>query len=53
MIKSNPGVFYRELGNKQSEVDEPQSLDEIETFWTTILEDDKHHNKIAEWIRKQ
>ena len=53
MFKSNPKVFYRELGNKQSEINEPLSLDEIETFWKTILEDDKHHNEVADWIRKQ
>ena len=53
IFNSNPKVFYRELGYKQPEVNEPPPLDEIETFWKIILEDDKHHNDAAEWIRKQ
>lgn len=51
-LKSNPKVFYQELENKQSDINEPPPIDEIETFWKTILKDDERHNEVADWIRK-
>ena len=45
--------FYRELGKKQIEVDKPPTAEETEQFWRLILEDEKHHNEVAEWLREQ
>ena len=53
LSKSNPRIFYRELGNKILTIEDPPSAGEVERLWKTILEDDKHHNERAGWIREQ
>ena len=34
-------------------MDEPQTSNEVDQLWSEIWENDKSHNKAAEWIRKQ
>ena len=53
MFKTNPKLFYRELGNEKLTIIDSPSVDEVESFWKSILEDDKHHNEEAGWIKEQ
>ena len=34
-------------------INDPPSADEVEKFWKSIVEDDKHHNEEAGWIKEQ
>ena len=53
LFKTNPKLFYRELGNKKLTINDLPSADEVEKFWKSMLEDDKHHNEEAGWIKEQ
>ena len=45
--------FYRELGKNQIKVEEPPQMEQVEQFWQKIWENEKHHNEIADWIKKE
>ena len=53
LFETNPKLFYRELENKTLTINDPLSADEVDRFWKSILEDDKHHNEEAGWIKEQ
>ena len=53
LFKDNAKQFYRELGKKQIDVNDPPTLDEIEDFWSRIWENEESHNEVAEWIKEQ
>ena len=43
----NATKFYRELGKKTIEINEPPKIDEVESFWGNIWEKQKSYNKNA------
>ena len=51
IFKENTKKFYRDLGKKQIDIDEPPTLKEIEDFWSKVWEDEIQHNETAEWIK--
>lgn len=51
MFKENTRMFYRQLNKQQDTICQIPSQQEIEKFWTGILEEKKTHNKHAHWIK--
>jgi len=43
--KEDSKKFYRELGKKKIDVDEPPQPEEVVDFWSNIWEKEKSHNK--------
>ena len=52
VFKEDAKKFYWQLGKKVIQVDEPPPLEEVVDFWSKIWENDKSHNKNAEWKKK-
>ena len=52
-FKEDTKRFYRELGKKSIEVNEPPKIQEVEDFWSKIWENNKTHNSNASWIKEQ
>jgi len=52
-FRNNAKKLYRELGKKAINVQKPPSLEEVETFWSKIWENNKAHNDGAHWIQDQ
>ena len=42
--------FYRELGKKSIEINEPPKIDEVESLWGNIWEKQKSYNENAGWL---
>ena len=45
--------FYREVGNKAINIQNPPSLEKVELFWSKIWKNNKTHNDGAQWIQGQ
>ena len=41
LYRENTKKFYRELGKKSIEINEPPKIDEVESFWGNIWEKQK------------
>ena len=50
--EQNAKKFYRELGKKNVIIHQVPERESIERFWSSIWEEEKHHNMNAEWIRQ-
>ena len=48
-----PKRFFRELGNKAINIQNPPSLEKVESFWSKIWKNNKTHNDGAHWIQDQ
>ena len=48
--RENAKKFYRELGKKSIEINEPPKIDEVESFWGNLWEKQKSYNKNATWL---
>ena len=48
--RENAKTFYRELGEKSTEIKEPPKIDEVESFWGNIFEKQKSYDKNADWL---
>ena len=53
LFKENTKKFYRELGKKKIDIDEPPKLKEIEDVWIKVWKDEKQYNETAEWIKQE
>ena len=54
IFKEDGKKFYRELGKKKIDVDEPPQPEEVVDFWSNIWEKElKSHNKDSAWIKVQ
>ena len=53
IFKEDAKKFYRELGKKKIDVDEPPEPEEVVDFWSNIWEKEKSHNKDSAWIKGQ
>ena len=53
IFKEDAKKFYRELGKKKIDVDEPLQPEEVVDFWSNIWEKEKSHNKDSAWIKGQ
>jgi len=53
IFKEDSKKFYRELGKKKVDVDEPWQPEEVVDFWSNIWEKEKSHNKDSAWIKGQ
>ena len=53
IFKEDGKKFYRELGKKKIDVDEPPQPEEVVDFWSNIWEKEKSHNKDSAWIKGQ
>ena len=42
--------FYRQLGKKDLNVDQPPAIEHVEQFWAEIWENKKDHNPKAPWL---
>ena len=51
IFKEDAKKFYRELGKKKIDVDEPPEPEEVVDFWSNIWEKEKSHNKDSAWIK--
>ena len=49
-FESDAKKFYREIGNKQINVDKVPDKEDIENFWGGIWGKEKHFNEDADWI---
>ena len=45
--------FYRELGRKSIEINEPPEMQEVENFWSKLWKGVRTHNSSASWIKDQ
>ena len=52
MFANNRKKFFRNLGKEQVPVEKPPKKEATETFWRSILENDRKHNHSAEWIKR-
>ena len=52
-FKEDAKKFYRELGKKKIDVNEPPTIEEVEEFWSKIWENNKTHNDQATWIQQE
>ena len=50
--EQNAKKFYRELGKKNVIIHQAPEKESVENFWSSIWEEEKHHNVNAEWIRQ-
>lgn len=50
--EKNQKSFFRSLRDTAIRVDKIPTVEEVDTFWRGIYEDDIKHNEEAEWIRK-
>jgi len=53
MFANNRKKFFRNLGKEQVPVEKPPKKEATETFWRNILENDREHNHLAEWIKRE
>ena len=51
MFANNRKKFFRRLGKEQISVEKPPKKEATETFWRTILENNREYNHSAEWIK--
>ena len=51
--EQNAKKFYRELGKKNVLIHQVPEKESVENVWSSIWEEEKHHNINAEWIRQQ
>ena len=51
MFANNRKKFFRSLGKEQISVEKPPKKEATETFWRTILENNREYNHSAEWIK--
>ena len=52
-FKENAKQFYRQLNNSQITVDSIPDVDQLETYWKNIWQNNKNHNESASWITEQ
>ena len=45
-FRDNAKKFYRELGNKAINIQNPPSLEKVELFWSKIWKNNKTHNDV-------
>ena len=53
MFREDAKRFYRELGKKTIQIEKPQDIGEVKTFWQNILEQEVKHSDNAQWIKDQ
>ena len=53
MFANNRKKFFRNLGKEQISVEKPPKKEATETFWRTILENNREYNHSAEWIKRE
>ena len=52
LYRENAKKFYKELGKKSIEINEPSKIEEVESFWGNIWEKQKSYNKNATWLNQ-
>ena len=52
-FKEDAKNFYRELGKKKIDVNEPPTIEKIEEFWSKICENNKTHKDQVTWIQQE
>ena len=53
MFREDSKRFYRELGKKTIQIEEPPDIGEVKKFWQNILEQEVKYNEDAQWIKDQ
>ena len=53
MFPNNRKKFFRSLGKEQISVEKPPKEEATETFWRSVLENNREYNHLAEWIKRE
>ena len=53
MFANNRKKFFRSLGKEQILVENAPKKETSQTFWRTILENNREYNNSAEWIKRE
>lgn len=53
LFRENPKQLYRELSQSDIKVERTPDPVEVMAFWSNIYENQKPHNKEADWLRQQ
>ena len=53
MFANNRKKFFRNLGKEQVPVEKPSKKEATETFWLSILENDRDQAQPAEWMKRE
>jgi hypothetical protein len=53
LFKENTKQFFRYLGAKTTAIKDQPHMEEVESYWKSLWEENVKHNEKAEWIRRE